>query len=113
MIETIEAVENLDAILDVPGVDGVFVGPNDLAISHSGTNRESATDPKNLRLIEQIAQGCAQRGLAAGISCASADEAHRFEALGYTLLGLPSDAALLGAGLVQTLAAARTEARVS
>ena len=38
MIETHEAVDNVEAILDVPGVDGVFVGPNDLAISHSGAN---------------------------------------------------------------------------
>src|SRR5206468_7835530 len=38
MIETHEAVENVDAILEVPGVDGVFVGPNDLAISHSGAS---------------------------------------------------------------------------
>jgi 4-hydroxy-2-oxoheptanedioate aldolase len=35
MVETVEAVENLDSILDVPGVDGVLVGRNDLAISHS------------------------------------------------------------------------------
>jgi 2-keto-3-deoxy-L-rhamnonate aldolase RhmA len=35
MIETIGAEENLDAILDVPGHDGVLVGPHDLAISHA------------------------------------------------------------------------------
>lgn len=31
MIETVEAYENLEALLDMPGVGGVFVGPNDLA----------------------------------------------------------------------------------
>jgi 4-hydroxy-2-oxoheptanedioate aldolase len=113
MVETIEGVQNLDAILGVPGVDGVFVGPNDLAISHAGTNQDCATDPKNLGLIETIVRGCEQRGLAAGISCGSAEEAHRFESMGYTLLGLPSDAALLGGALVQVLADARTGAPVS
>merc|ERR1711874_303317 len=33
MIETAEAIKNLDAILDVEGLDGVFVGPYDLSIS--------------------------------------------------------------------------------
>ena len=45
MIETIEAVENLEAILEVPGVDGVLVGPNDLAISHTGTNARRMQRP--------------------------------------------------------------------
>jgi 4-hydroxy-2-oxoheptanedioate aldolase len=107
MVETLEAVESLDAILDVPGIDGVFVGPNDLMISYAGTNKDCGTDPRNLELIETIAKGCAARGLAAGIACSSPDEAHRFEALGYTILGLPSDATLLGAALVRTLAGAR------
>jgi 4-hydroxy-2-oxoheptanedioate aldolase len=113
MVETIEGVENLDAILDVPGVDGVMVGPNDLAISHAGTNKDCTIDPKNLGLIQTIADGCQKRGLAAGISCANAEEAHRFEAMGYTLLGLPSDAALLGSALVQVLSDSRAGAPVS
>jgi 4-hydroxy-2-oxoheptanedioate aldolase len=32
-IESVAAVENLEAILDVPGIDGIFVGPNDMSIS--------------------------------------------------------------------------------
>ena len=108
MVETIEGVENLDAILDVPGVDGVFVGPNDLAISHAGTNKDCADRPEEPRADRDDRPTAARkRGLAAGISCASAEEAHRFEAMGYTLLGLPSDAALLGSALVQILADSR------
>src|SRR5690606_31321359 len=34
MIESKQAVDNLDAILDVPGIDGVFIGPNDLGMSY-------------------------------------------------------------------------------
>jgi len=33
MIETVEAVDNLEAILDTPGLDGVYIGPADLSIS--------------------------------------------------------------------------------
>jgi 4-hydroxy-2-oxoheptanedioate aldolase len=112
MVETIQAVESLDAILEVPGVDGVFVGPNDLAISHSGTNKDCGIDPRNVGLIETIVRGCEQRGLAAGISVAGVEEAHRFAAMGYTLIGLPSEASLLGGALVQTLAEMRAGAPV-
>jgi 2-keto-3-deoxy-L-rhamnonate aldolase RhmA len=45
--------------------------------------------------------------VAAAISCGSGEEARRFRAMGYTLLALPSDGALLGAGMASTLAAAR------
>jgi 4-hydroxy-2-oxoheptanedioate aldolase len=107
MIETVEAFEQLDAILDVPGVDGVFVGPNDLAISHAGDNAEAGRSPRDVEMIGRIAAACRERGLAAGISCADGRDALRWEAAGYTLLGLPSDAGLLGAGMVATLAAAR------
>ena len=43
MMETAEGVENLEQIIAVPGLDGVLIGPNDLAISHSGTNAGAAT----------------------------------------------------------------------
>ena len=107
MIETVEAVENLGSILDVPGVDGVVVGPNDLAISHSGGNEGAGTSPRDVELIEQIARECASRGLAAGISCTSGEDARRWQRAGYSLLALPSDAGLLGQAMVQTLAVAR------
>jgi 4-hydroxy-2-oxoheptanedioate aldolase len=107
MIETIEAYENLDAILDVPGVDSVMVGPNDLAISHSGANANASTSERNVELIQGIADACARHGASAGISCASGEEARRWQSMGYTLLGLPSDAGLIGDGMAAVLTAAR------
>jgi 4-hydroxy-2-oxoheptanedioate aldolase len=109
MIETVEAFERLDPILGVPGVDGVFVGPNDLAISHSGSNAEAGRSARDVEMIERIAEACAERGLAAGISCGDAAEAGRWERAGYTLLGLPSDAGLLGDALAGVLADARAK----
>lgn len=107
MIETEQAVENLDAILSTDGVDGVLVGPNDLAISHAGSNAGAGSSPRDVEMIELIAERCRHHGVAAGISCANADDARRWEQAGYTLLALPSDAALIGEGLAQTLAQAR------
>ena len=75
MIETVEAYDNLEAILDVPGVGGVFVGPNDLAISHAGSNEGAGQSAKDVEMIERIASECARRGLVAGISCTDGEDA--------------------------------------
>jgi 4-hydroxy-2-oxoheptanedioate aldolase len=107
MVETVESFENLDAILAVPGVDGVFVGPNDLAISSTGMPTPRASSEKDAAMIRAIADRCRVRGLVAGISCADGEQACELQALGYTLLGLPSDAGLLGKAMTDVLAIAR------
>jgi 4-hydroxy-2-oxoheptanedioate aldolase len=109
MIETVSAVENCDTILDTTGVDGVFVGPSDLAISHAGTNADAGMTHRDVEMIEQISDSCRKRGLTAGIACADGANARRWERAGYTLLALPSDATLIGEGMVNTLAVARGE----
>ena len=110
MIETVDAYDDLEAILDVPGVSGVFVGPNDLAISHAGTNADAGSSAKDVEMIERIAHECDRRGLVAGISCTDGEDAKRWEQAGYTLLALQSDAALLGEGMTMLLASARVPA---
>jgi len=109
MVETIDAVEALDAMLDVPGVDGVFVGPNDLAISHSGANEGAGRSERDVEMIERVARICSERGLVAGITCTGPEDAARWERAGYLLIGLPSDAGLLGEATVRMLAAVRAE----
>jgi 4-hydroxy-2-oxoheptanedioate aldolase len=106
MIETVEAFANLESILDVPGIHGVFVGPNDLAISHSGSGEGAGRAPRDVAMIEEIAQACAARGLVAGTAC-TAEDAPRWIQMGYTFLGLQSDAALLARAMADELAAAR------
>jgi 4-hydroxy-2-oxoheptanedioate aldolase len=107
MIETVEAYENLEEILALPGVDSVMVGPNDLCISHRGTNANASTDERNVEMLQGIADACRRHGVSAGISCASGEEARRWERMGYALLGMPSDAGLLGDGMAAVLATAR------
>jgi len=107
MMETAEGVENLDQIIAVPGLDGVLVGPNDLAISHSGTNAGAATADRDLELIERVSRVCSAAGAPAGIVCASGDDARRWEAAGFNFLALRSDIQLLDAAMRAELAAAR------
>ena len=107
MMETAEGVGNLEEIVAVPGLDGVLVGPNDLAISHSGTNAGAAASAHDLELIERVAQVCLKASVPAGIVCASGEDARRWEAMGFNFLALPSDIQLLDARLKLELAAAR------
>lgn len=110
MIETAQAVENLEPILNVPGVDGVFVGPNDLAISHSGSADGAGTSPRDVEMIERIAQVCKSRGLAVGTACSGPEDVRRWQEMGYTFLALSSDAALIGEAMSHQLKAARAAA---
>jgi 2-keto-3-deoxy-L-rhamnonate aldolase RhmA len=50
MIETRQAIENIDAILDVPGIDAIYVGPADLAFSLGKTPKLDSEDAEQLGL---------------------------------------------------------------
>ena len=95
MIETPGGVENLDAILAVPGVDAVYVGPADLALGHGMTPTLAVTDPKHEQLIESIVGGCRRHGTVAGIHCDSVETVRRWHARGYGMFTVGSDAALM------------------
>src|SRR5437660_1636710 len=83
MIETLEGMAALEEILAVPGVDGVDVGPNDLAVTHGLKPDATASTPEHRRLIETILQACVRRGLIAGIHCAGPDTALRWREAGF------------------------------
>ncbi|MEM7339696.1 MAG: aldolase/citrate lyase family protein [Actinomycetota bacterium] len=67
MIETVEALSNLDAILDVGGIDAVYIGPADLSITLGlppGANNPEASFQDALA---QVVEACTARGIIAGI----------------------------------------------
>jgi 4-hydroxy-2-oxoheptanedioate aldolase len=107
MIETAQAVDRLDEILDVPGVDGVLVGPNDLAISHSGETKGAAKSDKDVEMILKVGEGLQKRGLAGAISAVDIADAKRWATAGFNLIGLPSDSALLGDGMKRAIETGR------
>ncbi|HYH33498.1 MAG TPA: aldolase/citrate lyase family protein [Pseudonocardia sp.] len=95
MIETPGGVENLDAILSVPGVDAVYVGPSDLGLGHGFTPTLNVEDPDHEKLIERILEGCRRHGVVAGIHCDSVETVRRWHAKGYGMFTVGSDAALM------------------
>jgi len=99
-IETAEALENLDAILQVAGVDAVYVGPSDLAMALGSHARSGQGDPKVVAAKKQIAEACKRHNVIAGIHNPSAAVASKMAAQGYRFLTIASDDRLMAAKAV-------------
>jgi 4-hydroxy-2-oxoheptanedioate aldolase len=96
MIETKQALSNLDAILSVPGLDGVYVGPADLAITLGEQPAGDPTSTVTLGAIKEIITKTKAKGLFAGIHTASADGAKdKTENFGFDFATVLADTALL------------------
>ncbi|MBF6595708.1 MAG: 2,4-dihydroxyhept-2-ene-1,7-dioic acid aldolase [Thermaceae bacterium] len=105
MIETAQGLEALESILDTPGLDGIFVGPNDLGLATgrgAGLDREQADF---LEILGRIAQAAHNHGVMPGIYCGSAKYAQRMVTLGYRFIAVSSDARLLSEGARSLVAA--------
>jgi 4-hydroxy-2-oxoheptanedioate aldolase len=95
-VETREALEQIDAIAKVDGIDGVFIGPSDLAASlgHIGNQQH----PEVQAAIEGAAKRLKAVGKAAGILTPNEEEARRYISWGYTFVAVGSDNGVLKAG---------------
>ena len=91
MIETAEAMKNLDDILSVPGVDGVYVGPSDLSLALGLKPRLDQTDAPVVEAQQKIAEACKRHGVVAGIHNSTAAYALKMIAQGYQFVTLASD----------------------
>lgn len=97
MIETAQALENLDEILSVPGVDAIYVGPADLSLALGCRPRLDQTDPPVVKAQQQIVEACKRHGVVAGIHNATAEYALQMIAAGYQFVTLASDSRFLAA----------------
>lgn len=107
MIETREALAALPDILDVPGIDGVFVGPADLSIALSEGGEVAPMGEAADAAMVEIARLANAAGKVACAYAHSAARAHELSKKGYRLLAVESDTAMLRAGARAALAVAR------
>jgi len=108
MIETAEAIDNLDEILSVPGVDAIYVGPADLGVSLGlspyGNDGNATFDDA----LKTIVDACQRHGVVPGIHATGALTPVRREQ-GFRMITVTSDAMAIRAGYTSELAAARGE----
>lgn len=95
MIETVQAVENAEAILAVEGVVGCFIGPNDLALSMGLSLRDTGPGTAHEAAMLSVLEAAQRTGKAAGKHCFSAAEVSMRIAQGFQFLALSSDAGLM------------------
>ncbi len=107
MIETAGAVEALDEIVATPGIDGIYVGPNDLALA-CGYGRQTYRDsPEVESLIQRVIDACRSGGIAAGLHCSDPAMGREWVARGATMVTIAQDTGLLAEAAVAALEEAR------
>ena len=94
IIEEKRAVENIDAILDTPGIDVVFIGVNDLSYSYGDRGRQT---PQVVEAIKKIVAAAKKRGIPAGRPAGAAD-IKGFIAEGFQFFQAASELNLIGVG---------------
>jgi 4-hydroxy-2-oxoheptanedioate aldolase len=107
MIETRQALENLDAILSVEGLDAVYIGPSDLSISLGCKPGFDDVEPPVAQAIDHILDRARAHGLVAGIHNGTPEAALRRIAKGFQFVTVSSDARLMAAGAQQVIGAMR------
>jgi 4-hydroxy-2-oxoheptanedioate aldolase len=95
-VETRSAMDELEAIAAVEGIDGVFIGPSDLSASlgHIG----NPAHPEVQKALETCVRRLKAVGTPAGILSGNEEEVRRYIAWGYTFVAVGSDVGLLGRG---------------
>jgi 4-hydroxy-2-oxoheptanedioate aldolase len=112
MIETIEALENMDGIMSVPGLDAVFVGPADLGQSLGEGPGMDRTEPAVVEAIDGVLAAARRHGVAAGIFTGSVEYASQMVKKGFRFVTVLSDGRLLASAAGETIAALKGEGGV-
>ncbi len=107
MIETAQALDNLDAILSVEGLDAIYIGPSDLSLALGCRPVFDDVDPKAAQAIDHILERAKAHGVKAGIHHGLPDVARARIAKGFRFVTVSSDARMLAQGSQQLLAAMR------
>lgn len=103
MIETKPALDNLEEILSVPGLDAVYVGPVDLSAALGCTPKLDPDEAAIREAIELIVRKAKERNIIAGIHNGSAAHALSMVELGYRFVTVSSDARMLAAKSTEIL----------
>lgn len=98
MIETAKALDNLDDILSVEGLDAIYIGPSDLSIALGCKPTFDDVDPKAAEAIDHILDRAKAHGVVAGIHNGAPEAALKRIAKGFQFVTISSDARLMAAG---------------
>lgn len=94
-VESMESVNNAEAIMSVEGVDACFIGPNDLAASMGIPYGKASQHPEHEAAMMKVLEACKKVGKAAGIHAMSPEDVNRRVEQGFQFVACGSDAKFL------------------
>jgi 4-hydroxy-2-oxoheptanedioate aldolase len=109
MVETREALEQVEEIAATPGLDGIYIGPSDLALSLGLTPTLDVQEGEHAAAITRIREACHRNGIVAGIHSASGRTARDHAEAGFDVVTVATDAVLLRNAAQREVADARGE----
>ncbi len=98
MIETVEAMENLDQILSVKGFDAVYVGPSDLSISMGYAPGGDKPDQWMMDALKKVVDACRRHKVQPGLHCGAPSYAKKAIEMGFTFVTVGGDNRFLTMG---------------
>jgi len=107
MIETTQALDNLDSILSVEGLDAIYIGPSDLSLALGCRPVFDDVDPKAAQAMDHILERAKAHGVKAGVHNGVPEVARARVAKGFDFVTVSSDARLMVAGAQAMLAKMR------
>lgn len=107
MIETAEALRNLDDIAGTKGLNGLYVGPYDLSMSLGLPKLADFTNRDLLRALDDVLSSAKKHGLVAGIHCHAPESVAMLSERGFRLITPANDTALLRSGAELAVSKAR------
>lgn len=119
-VETAGAMDHVEELASIDGVDGLYVGPADLGLALVGepaADVESVFDGTNphaaemMAAFERVVLACRRAGIPAGLHCGSGRAAAAAAQYGFRLSAVAADLGLIEKGLAAELAAARSSQR--
>src|SRR3989442_2744256 len=108
-IESAQALQNLDEILSVPGIDVAFVGPNDLHAQLGLTPSTEGAEPEFADALERIKAGARKHHVALGIFSGNGEAAAERVRQGFQMISVTTDISSMVAAASQNLRIARGE----
>ncbi len=106
-VETLEGLEKVEEIAATPGLDGIYVGPADLALGLGLPVDLGGEDSKHAEAVERIREACQKNNIAAGMHTTSGESAREYAERGFSMMNVGVDYLLLPAAVRQEVYKAR------
>jgi 4-hydroxy-2-oxoheptanedioate aldolase len=110
MIETAEAIDNLNEILSVKGLDAVYIGPSDLSISYGHPPGGDKPDEWMMTALKKVLDGCKRHGVKPGIHCGAPAYAKQMIEMGFMFVTVGGDTRFVTVGAAAAVAEMRGSA---